>query len=95
MNVFLFQSAIKPHIAVILKDGVVFGLDDARALGGVGQLDVMLAYLFAQQQPPLLLDALVRQFLPPRLDGEIGLAVRHDFLVGVGVLDGKVAGIAR
>jgi hypothetical protein len=40
------------------------------------------------------LSAFIRQFLPPRLDGEIGLAMRHDFFAGIGVLNDEVAGMA-
>ena len=32
---------------------------------------------------------------PPRLDRKVGLTLRHDLLVGIGVLDDEVAGIAR
>ena len=94
MNVFLFQSAIKSDIAAILKDGIILGFDDACALGRVGQLHIMLADLFAQSETPFYLDAFVGQFLPPRLDGEIGLAMRHDFFAGIGVLDDEIAGVA-
>jgi hypothetical protein len=93
VNVFLFQPAIKPHVSVILKDGVVYGFDDARILGRIGQLNVMAPNLFSQHNPPFVLDALVRQFLPPRLDGEIGLIMRHNFLFKVGVLNSQVTGI--
>ena len=68
VNVLLFQPAIKPHISVILKDGVVYGFDNAGALGRVSQLNVMTSNLFTQQNPTLVLDAPVCQFLPPRLD---------------------------
>ena len=44
----------------------------------------MAAHLLTQQNSPIFLDAPVRQFLPPRLDGKIGLALRHDLLIGIG-----------
>ena len=94
VNVFLSQPAIKAHVTVILKNGVVYGFDDTRILGRIGQLGVMAANLFSQQNPPLRLNALVGQFLPPRLDRKVGLTLRHDLLVGVGVLNDEVAGIA-
>lgn len=55
----------------------------------------MTAHLFTQQNPSIFLDALVRQFLSPRLDREVGLTLRHDFLVGIGVLNYEVTGVAR
>ena len=95
VNVSLFQPTIKPHISVILKDGVVYGFDNAGALGRVGQLNVMTSDLFTQQNPPLILDAPVCQFLPPRLDRKVGLTMRHNLLFRIGVLNDEVAGIAR
>src|SRR5664280_1632626 len=55
----------------------------------------MTPNLFSQQNPPFVFNALISQFLPPRLDGEIGLTLRHNLLVGISVLNNEVAGIAR
>jgi hypothetical protein len=33
--------------------------------------------------------------LTPRPDGEVGLILRDDFLLGVGILDGQVTGVTR
>ena len=46
------------------------------------------------RESTLLFNAFVRQLLPARLDGEIGLAMRHDFFAGIGVLNDEVTGIA-
>ena len=55
----------------------------------------MQFHLLAQQQPPLLLGRLVRQFLPPGLNGEIRLPQCDNLLAWVGVLNHEVTGVAR
>jgi hypothetical protein len=78
---------------MILKDGVVDRLDNARVFGGIGQLRVMPPHLFAQKQPALRFYVFFPQFLASRLDREIGLAMGHNLLFGVGVLNSQLAGI--
>jgi hypothetical protein len=73
VNVILFQPAIKPHLSVILKDGVVYWFDDARTLGRVGQLNIVAPNLSTQQNAPFILAPFVCQFLPARLDGKTSL----------------------
>jgi hypothetical protein len=95
VDVLHLQAAVEPHISVILKNGIVDRFHDAGTLGRVGQMDVVAAHFLAQKKPPLFLDALIPQFLPPRLDGEISLSLCHNLLLGVGVLNSQIAGVAR
>ena len=88
------ESAVKPGIAVVLEDGVIDGLHDAGLFGGVGQLDVVLFHFRPEKQAAFFFDLPVGHFLPPGLDGEIGLPRRDDFLGGIGVLDDEIAGVA-
>jgi hypothetical protein len=43
----------------------------------------------------LIFDFLIAQFLTPRLDGKVGLALGHDFFRWISVLYDEVAGVAR
>ncbi len=96
MEVAHSQPAIQPPIAVIHENGVIHRLDDARLLRDACEILVVLLHLGAQQQPFLILlqSLVIGQFLPARLDGEIGLAQGDDCLGGIGVLDHQIPGIA-
>lgn len=41
MNVLGRQAAVKPHVTVILKNGIVNWLHDTGALGGIGKLKIV------------------------------------------------------
>ena len=94
VDVLGIQAAVKAHVAVVLEDGVVDGLNDAAFLGGIGEVGVVLAEFLAQEKAAFLFDLLIGKLLAAGLDGEIGLAEGDDFLAGVGVLDDEVTGIA-
>ena len=79
---------------MVLKNGVVAGFDDSRAFRGIGELGVVGTKVRADGEAALFLHLLIAQLLPARLDGEVGLALRHDLLGGIGVLDDEVAGVA-
>ena len=55
----------------------------------------MTPNLSSQQNAPFILAALVGQFLPPRLDGEIGLTMRYNLLFRIGVLNSQIACVTR
>ena len=86
-------------VAVILEDGVVEAGLNAGILGRRGEILVVLGQFVADRQTFFVLGQageclVVGQFLPPGLDGKIGLAVGDDRLGGIGVLDDQVTGIA-
>lgn len=54
----------------------------------------MLSQVRADGEAALFFGFLVVEFLPPCLDGEIGLALRDDFLGRVRVLNDEVTGVA-
>ena len=93
MNVLRAESAVEAYVAVILKDGVVAGFDDSCVLRSIGELAVVGAEFGADGEAALFFHFLVAQFLPPGLDGEVGLTLCHDFLGWIGVLDDEVAGV--
>ena len=95
MDVLRAKAAVEPHVAVILENGVVAGVDDPGVLGGVCKLAVVLLEFGADGQPALLLDLRIAEFLTPGLNRKIGLALGNDFLGGIGILDDEVAGVAR
>jgi hypothetical protein len=49
----------------------------------------------AQQRPAVFFQILIGYFLPPGLDGKMGLPQRHDFFGWIGVLNHKATGIPR
>ena len=57
-------------------------------------LAVVRAQLGTDGETALFFDFRVTEFLPPRLDGEVGLPVGDDFFRRIGVLDDEVAGVA-
>jgi hypothetical protein len=81
---------------VVHEDRVVHRLDHARLLCRPGQALVVRLHLLAQQQtlPALHLRFFIRQFLPSRLHGKIGLPQRDERLARVRVLDGEITGVA-
>ncbi len=95
MDVLRPHPTVKAHVTVILKNRVILGRDDSRILGGISQSTVVRPQLRTDGKTALVFDLPVAQLLPPRLDGEVGLTLRHDFLAGIGVLDDKVARVAR
>ena len=79
---------------MVLEDGVVAGFDDSGIFRGIGKLAVVGTKVRADGEAALFFHLFIAQFLPPRLDGEVGLALRHDFFSRVRVLDDEVAGVA-
>jgi hypothetical protein len=68
------EAGVEAHVAVVLKDGIVDGFDNARVLGGVRELSVVLADVFAEEEAAAVFRFLVGKFLAAGLHGEIGLA---------------------
>lgn len=95
VNGGLVQAVVQALIAVILEDGVIDRLDHASRLGRIGQLGIVVAEFGPEKHASIALEQLlVGDFLPAGLDGKVGLAEGDDLLLGVGILDGQVAGIA-
>ena len=97
MNARLVQAVVEAPVAVVLENGVVDGFDDPGALGSIGQLGVMLLEFVPQEQAAVVFQKsiLVAEFLPPGLDGKIGLALRNDLFSWISVLNDQVTGVAR
>ena len=83
------QAAVQPLVAMVLEDGIVYRFDDARPLGGRGQRFVPAFQVLAVSQAQIILaaDALIGEFLPPGLDGEVGLAGGDDGFGRICILD--------
>jgi hypothetical protein len=80
---------------VVLENGVIAGIDDTRPFRRIGKLCVVGAEIGADGEAALFLQLLIAQFLPTRLNGEVGLPLRDDFLGGIGILNDEVTGVAR
>ena len=77
------EPAVKPQVAMVLKNGVIPRFNDPAALGGVGQLAVVRFQFRPDGEAALLLGLLIAEFLAPGLEGEIGLADGDDLLRGI------------
>ena len=95
MNVLCSEATVEAHVAVVLEDGIVARLDHTSAFGRIRQLRVVHPQFGADGEAALLLHRLIAQLLPPGLNGKVGLALGHDFLGRISVLDDEVAGVAR
>ncbi len=84
---------------MIVEDRKVQGRDHAGLVGRLGQVAIVVRELTAKIESALVL-AQPRQNLrvgdlpAARLHSKIGLTQRDDILLGVGVLDNQIAGIA-
>lgn len=95
VDVLRAEATVEAHVAVVLEDGVVAGLDHSGVFGGAGQLAVVSAQFGADGEAALGLHLFVGEFLAAGLDGEIRLPLGNDFLGRVGVLDDEVTRVAR
>ena len=94
VDVLRTQSTVEAHVAVVLENGVIAGLDDTSPFRRIGKLAVVGAEIGSDREAALFLQFLIAQLLPPGLDGKVCLSLCDDLLCRIGVLDDEVAGVA-